>query len=122
MSRRRGWGVARGAAPKVARQSGTSPSARGPKGRYDPYLPYFWGIWKFSRNKEAAKSLLLYLSSRSAVEKLVAASQGYDVPAFAGQKDFKTLAEEGPPKGTLYHYPPRAGQIQSISAYPAPPK
>ena len=116
------WAVAKRDAPKVAEVLWTFPSPRGPKGRYEPYLPYFWGIWKFSKNKAAAKSLLAHLSQRSSVERLVNASQGYDVPAFAKQNDFKAWAEEGPPKGTLYHYPPKAGQIPSISAYPAPPK
>ena len=116
------WAVAKRDNPKVAEQLWTFPSPRGPKGRFQPYLPYFWGIWKFSKNKEAAKSLMLYISQRSAVEKMVAASQGYDIPAYAKLNDFKTWADEGPPKGTLYHYPPKPGQILSISAYPAPPK
>ena len=53
---------------------------------------------------------------------MVAASQGYDIPAFAKLNDFKTWAEEGPPKGTLYHYPPKPGQLLRVSAFPAPPK
>ena len=36
---------------------------------------------------------------------MVEASNGYDLPSFANFTDFKTWAEEGPPKGTLYHYP-----------------
>jgi len=116
------WAVAKRDAPKVAEQLWSFPSPRGPKGRYEPYLPYFAGIWKFSKNKAAAKSLILHLSQRSVVEKLVAASQGYDIPAFAKLNDFRAWAEEGPPKGTLYNYPPRPGQILSVSAYPAPPK
>ena len=116
------WAVAKRDAPKVAEQLWTFPSPRGPKGRYQPYLPYFWGIWKFSKNKAAAKSLIRHISERGAVEKMVAASQGYDIPAFAKLNDFKTWAEEGPPKGTLYNYPPKPGQVLSISAFPAPPK
>jgi len=116
------WAVAKRDAPKVAEQLWTFPAPRGPKGRHQPFIPYFWGIWSFSKNKAAAKSLLLHLSERSAVEKMVAASQGYDIPAFAKLNDFKTWAEEGPPKGTLYHYPPKAGQVVSMSAFPAPPK
>ncbi|MEO8202705.1 MAG: extracellular solute-binding protein [Betaproteobacteria bacterium] len=116
------WAVAKRDAPKVAEQCWTFPSPRGPKGRFQPYLPYFWGIWKFSKNKAAAKSLIRHISERSAVEKMVAASQGYDIPAFAKLNDFKTWAEEGPPKGTLFNYPPKPDQILSISAYPAPPK
>ena len=116
------WAVAKRDNVKVAEQLWTFPAPSGPKGRYQPYLPYFWGIWKFSKNKAASKSLIRHISQRSAVEKMVAASQGYDIPAFAKLNDFKTWAEEGPPKGTLYNYPPKPGQILSISAYPAPPK
>jgi ABC-type glycerol-3-phosphate transport system substrate-binding protein len=116
------WAVAKRDAPKVAEQLWTFPSPRGPKGRFQPYIPYFWTIWNFSKNKAAAKSLLLHLSSRSSVEKMVAASQGYDIPSFGKLNDFSTWAEEGPPKGTLYHYPPKAGQILSMSGFPAPPK
>ena len=116
------WAVAKRDNLKVAEQLWTFPTPAGPKGRFQPYLPYFWGIWKFSKNKAAAKSLMRHISERSAVEKMVAASQGYDIPAFAKLNDFKAWAEEGPPKGTLYNYPPKPGQILSISAFPAPPR
>ncbi len=116
------WAVAKRDNPKVAQQLWTFPAPKGPKGRYQPGLPYFWGIWKFSKNKPAAKNLLAYLSRRSSVEQLVAASNGYDIPGFSGLRDFKIWAEEGPPKGTVYHYPPRGDdQIVSIAAAPAPP-
>src|SRR5216683_80157 len=72
---------------------------------------------------EAAKSLLVHLSQPAAIEKFVAASGGYDLPAFEKLTTLKTWAEEGPPKGTLYHYPnPYNHQILSIAASPAPPK
>ena len=59
----------------------------------------------------------------AAIEKMVAASQGFDIPAFAKLTALKTWAEEGPPKGTLYHYPNRYDhQIVSIAGAPAPPK
>ena len=61
-----------------------------------------------------------YLSQRSAVEQLVNASGGYDVPPFSGLRDFKIWAEAGPPKGTLYHYPPGGDQIVSVCGAPAP--
>ena len=95
----------------------------GPKGRFAPFLPYYWSIWKFAKNKDAAKSLLLHLSQPDAVEKMVKASGGYDLPAFEKLTTLKVWAEEGPPKGTLYHYPnPHKHQVLSISASPAPPK
>jgi len=117
------WAVAKRDAPQVAEQLWTHGFPVGPKGRYAPFLPYFWGIWNFSKNIPAAKSLLVHLSTRSAAEKMVAASNGYDLPSFAKFTDFKTWAEEGPPKGTLYHYAnPHNHQVLSISAAPAPPK
>jgi len=66
----------------------------------------------------AAKSLLVHLSQPASVEKLVAASGGYDLPSFEKLTTLKTWAEEGPPKGTLYHYPnPYKHQI-----YRSPPR
>jgi Bacterial extracellular solute-binding protein len=117
------WAVAKRDAPQVAEQCWTHGMAAGPKGRFAPFLPYFWGIWSFSKNQSAAKSLLVHLSQPAAVERLVAASGGYDLPSFANLTTLKTWAEEGPPKGTLYHYPnPHNHQILSIAAAPAPPK
>jgi ABC-type glycerol-3-phosphate transport system substrate-binding protein len=116
------WAVAKRDAPQIAEQCWTFDAPAGPKGRYLPGLPYYWGLWNFSENKSAAKSLLLYLSRRESVERLVAASGGYDLPMFEKLLDFKTWETEGPPVGTLYNYPPRHGQIVSIACAPAPPK
>jgi ABC-type glycerol-3-phosphate transport system substrate-binding protein len=116
------WAVAKRDSPKIAEQLWTFPAPKGPKGRLDPFLCAFWGIWGFSPNKSAAKSLLLYLGQRPAVEQLVAASQGYDIPPFEKLRDFKTWAEQGPPAGTIYNYPPRGDAVPSISTAPAPPK
>ena len=117
------WAVAKRDAPQVAEQCWTHGMPAGPKGRFGPFLPFFWGIWNFSRNKAAAKSLITHLSQPAAVEKMVAASGGYDLPSFANLTTLKTWAEEGPPKGTLYHYPnPYNHQVLSIAAAPAPPK
>jgi ABC-type glycerol-3-phosphate transport system substrate-binding protein len=117
------WAVAKRDAPQIAEQLWTHGFPVGPKGRYAPFLPYFWNIWSFSKNKEAAKSLLVHLSQPDSIARLVAASGGYDLPAFANLTTLKTWAEEGPPKGTLFHYPnPYNHQTLSISASPAPPK
>jgi ABC-type glycerol-3-phosphate transport system substrate-binding protein len=114
------WAVAKRDNPKVAEQLWTFEMPKGPHGRYVPFLPFFWGIWNFSKNKPAAKSLLTHLSQRATVERIVNGSGGYDVPSFASFNDFKVWTTEGPPKGTIYHYPPRADQITSIAAAPAP--
>ncbi len=117
------WAVAKRDAPKIAEQLWTHGMPAGPKGRFAPFIPNYWAIWNFSKNKSAAKSLLAHLSTPSAIEKLVVASGGYDVPSFKNLTTLKTWAEEGPPKGTLYHYPnPFNHQVLSIAAAPSPPK
>ncbi len=117
------WAVAKRDAPQVAEQLWTHGFPSGPKGRYAPFLPYFWGVWNFSKNQSAAKSLITYLSQASSAEKMTNASQGYDLPAFEKLTTFKVWAEESPPKGTLYHYPnPHNHQTLSIAAAPAPHK
>jgi ABC-type glycerol-3-phosphate transport system substrate-binding protein len=114
------WAVAVRDNPKVAEQLWTFPSPKGPKGRVDPTVPFFWGVWSFSKNISAAKSLLTFLGQRSSVEQTVAASKGYDIPPFAKLHDFKTWAEEGPPKGSIYNYPPR-GDVQAVIPYSESP-
>ena len=114
------YAVAKRDNPKVAEQLWTFPAPKGPNGRFQPGLPFYWGIWRFSRNKSAARSLITHLSQRSAVEQMVLASGGFDMPPFSGLRDFKIWAEVAPPKGTLYHYPPGGDQIVSISGAPAP--
>ena len=117
------WAVAKRDAPQIAEQCWTHGMPAGPKGRFAPFVPYFWSIWGFSKNKSAAKSLLTHLSQPDAIERLVAASGGYDLPSFDKFTTLKTWAEEAPPKGTLYHYPnPHNHQILSMAAAPSPPK
>jgi hypothetical protein len=93
---------------------------KGPKGRFARTCRSSWCTWSFSKNKPAAKSLLREIWQRPNVEKLVAASNGYDVPSFQSMRDFKTWEEVSPPKGTVYHYPPRDDQQTWVSGAPAP--
>src|SRR5207248_9905503 len=81
------WAVAKRDAPKVAEQLWTFPAPKGPKGRYEPFLPYYWTVRSFSQNKPAAKSLRTHLSQRASVEQMVAASQGYDIPPYDKLRD-----------------------------------
>jgi ABC-type glycerol-3-phosphate transport system substrate-binding protein len=117
------WAVAKRDAPKVAEQCWTHPMPAGPKGRFAPYAPFNWGVWGFSKNKSAAKSLLAHLSTKEAIAQFVEGSQGYDIPGYEALHEFPAWAEQGPPKGTLRHYPIVPGeQTYSIAASPAPPK
>src|SRR5437868_4220578 len=116
------WIVAKRDAPQVAEQLWTHGFPAGPKGRFAPYLPFFWSIWAFSKNKEAAKSLLAYLSEPASINRLVVASGGYDLPPYEKFTDLPVWAEAHPPRGTLFHYPnPYNHQQLSIAAWPAPP-
>ena len=114
------WAVAKRDAPKVAEQLWTFPTPKGPQGRHISGRYRYWGIWNFSPNKSAAKSLLLYLSSRDAIGKLMDAGQGFDVPPFEKLNDFGIWAAAEPPKGTLYNFPPRGEVIVSVAGFPAP--
>ena len=114
------WAVALRDAPKIAEQLWTFPSPKGPKGRFDATNFGFFGIWNFSTNKPAAKSLIAHLSTADAVKKLVDGSKGYDVPPFEKLRNFNIWKEEGPPKGTNYNYPPRGDVVSLLAGYPAP--
>ena len=96
------------------------PDPEGTEGPVRPGRAVLLGRWSFSKNIPAAKSLLAYLCQRSSVEQTVAASKGYDIPPFAKLHDFKTWAEEEPPKGTIYNYPPR-GDVQVVIPYSESP-
>jgi ABC-type glycerol-3-phosphate transport system substrate-binding protein len=116
------WAVAKRDAPQIAEKCWTIGFPKGPAGRYNPILPRFYGAWSFCKNKPAAKSLLTYLASRPVAERQVAASQGYDIPPYSKFNDFKTWEEEGPPKGSISHYPIKGGdQKAGVTCSPAPP-
>jgi len=117
------WAVAKRDNPSVAADCWTFPTPAGPKGRFVPYLPYFWGIWSFAKNKAAAKDLLAFLCQREQVEALSTAVSGYDIPPFLAMSDFKVWGEVEPPLGTVFNYPirPFHNATPSIAALPAPP-
>jgi ABC-type glycerol-3-phosphate transport system substrate-binding protein len=115
------WAVAKRDNPKVAEQCWTHDMPRGPKGRFVGQLPQFFGVWGFSKNKQAAKDLIKWLSEKEQARKFVAASYGYDLPSFKSYYDFETWKTVEPPAGTVYNYPPRGDEQGSIAAFPARP-
>jgi ABC-type glycerol-3-phosphate transport system substrate-binding protein len=117
------WAVARRDAPDVAKDCWTFPAPAGPKGRFTPYLPYFWGIWNFSKNISAAKDLCEFLMQRENVQQRCTEVLGYDLPPFDSMLDFSIWADAEPPKGTVFSYPLRKSQNSRahIAALPAPP-
>ncbi len=117
------WAVAKRDAPQVAADCWSFSAPSGPAGRFEPYLPYFWGIWGFSKNKPAAKELIVALLQRDNVEERCNVVEGYDVPPFQSMLDFKVWETAGPPTGTVYNYPIRPFHKAEahIAALPAPP-
>jgi ABC-type glycerol-3-phosphate transport system substrate-binding protein len=118
------WAVAKRDAPQVAADCWTFPAPAGPKGRFIPTLSYFWGVYGFSRNKPAAKDLIEYLMQPEQVEPRCVATEGYDLPPYAGMLDFKVWENVEPPKGTVYNYPNRPwhNQQPSLAAAEATPE
>jgi hypothetical protein len=118
------WAVALKDAPAIAADTWHFPSPSGPKGRFIPYLPYYWGIWNFSKNKTAAKELCEWLMQRENVEARENTTIGFDLPPFRSMLDFKIWETAEPPKGTLWNYPnhPWFKQTANIAAMPAPPE
>ncbi len=114
------WAVAKRDAPQIAEKIWHHGCPKGPKGRYIGTNFYYHAIWKFSKNKEAAKSFIRHISTRRAAEMFVNASKGYDLPPYATYNDFKVWDEQGPPPGSISHYPNKGDQQSTIAAYPAP--
>jgi len=117
------WAVAKKDAPQIAEDCWYVSNPAGPAGRFVPYLPYFWGVWNFAKNKQAAKDLIEWLSEREQAQQLCTVTSGYDIPPFQSMTDFPIWTEEGPPKGVVYNYPirPQHHAQAHIAAYPAPP-
>jgi ABC-type glycerol-3-phosphate transport system substrate-binding protein len=118
------WAVAKRDNPEVAADCWTFPAPSGPKGRFVPTQQYFWGVYKFSQNKSAAKDLIEYLMQRDNIEAREIACDGYDLPPYAKLNDFKIWEEVGPPTGTVYNYPIRAasGQKPALAGAEAAPE
>ena len=118
------WAVARRDAPQVAADCWTFPAPKGPKGRFMPYVPFYWGVWSFAQNKTAGKELIEFLSDRQQVLERCTAVLGYDLPPFESMLDFKVWEDVEPPKGTVYNYPLRKSHDSKthMAAYPAPPE
>jgi hypothetical protein len=116
------WTVAKRDQPAVAAQVWHHDAPRGPKGRWRGSLPFTWGVWRFSKNKAAAKDLLLHLSQKEQQSRLITASQGYDMPQMDAFLDHPIWAEIEPPRGTQYNYPIRGDERLIVAGWPARPE
>ena len=117
------WAVAKRDAPDVAKDCWTFPCPTGPKERSIPYVYVFYGVWKFSKNKSAAKDLIRFLMEREQVEERTTVVEGFNLPPQLSMSDFKIWEQVEPPAGTVYNYPirPWHNSKPSLAGYPAPP-
>ncbi len=116
------WAVARRDNPEVAQHLWHHDAPAGPRGRFRAGAPFFWGIWEFSDNIGAAKDMLLHVLERPNADRMLRASQGYDLPLIRShQDDTDVWSAASPPDGVLYNYPPRGDEIQMAAGYPALP-
>ena len=117
------WAVAKRDAPKVAEQLWTHGFAAGPKGRYAPFVPFFWGIWNFSKNQAAAKSLIVHLSQPASVEKMVERAAATTCRRSPTSPPSRCGPRRGRPRARSITIPiPYNHQILSIAGAPAPHK
>ena len=71
-------------------------------------MSFFWGVYNFSKNKTGRKGAdHLPDAARAGGGARCIASEGYDIPPYAGMLDFKVWEEVEPPPGTVYNYPIR---------------
>ena len=116
------WAVARRDNPEAGKKFWHHDTPRGPAGRFRAGTYFFWGVWRFSRNVSAAKELFLHVMERESVERMLRASQGFDLPLVAAYQDAGVWEAASPPDGVLYNYPIRGDEVQNIAGYPAPPE
>ncbi len=115
------WAVAKRDKPEVAEQIWHCDMPVGPGGHFRPTLPRSAAIWKFSKNKSAAKALLVHLNEETQQKQLVEASRGYDIPLFKSFTKFDIWETVEPPVGGQYNYPVRGDEQTNVGGMPAPP-
>ncbi len=116
------WAVCKRTRPDIAAQLWHHDTPNGPKGRYRGASFFNFGVWKWCKEKKAAKELIMYLLERPQQWKMLQAAQGYDMPQLKPMYAHPVWEEEGPPKGTIYNYIPRGDEQLIVGGWPAPPE
>ncbi len=113
------WSVAKRDNPKVAEQCWTHAVPKGPKGRFVGQLPQFYGLWKFSKNKQARKISCCTSRRRNRSPNWSPPRMATTCPRFKTMYDLDTWKTVEPPAGTVYSYPPRGDEQTSMFGAPA---
>ena len=116
------WALCKRTRPDIAEQLWHHDNPKGPKGRYRGAIFQSFGVWKWCKEKKAAKELIMYLLEKPQQWKMLQASHGYDVPQLKTMYEHPVWKVEGPPKGTIYNYIPRGDEELIVGGWPAPPE
>jgi ABC-type glycerol-3-phosphate transport system substrate-binding protein len=114
------WRVCVRDQPDIAKHLWHHDNPAGPKGRFRGSLSRMIGVWNFGKNKTAAKELVLHLQQKPQQDKLIAASEGFDIPLVRAFNRHPVWKEANPPAGSLYNYPIQGDEFQMMGGYPAP--
>ncbi len=115
------WSVAKRTQPANAAQMWHHDTPKGPAGRFRGALFYNFIMWKWCKEKKAAKELLMYLLEKPHQYKMLEAAQGYDMPQLKPMYDHPVWEKEGPPPGGVYNYVIRGDEQLVVGGYPAHP-
>lgn len=115
------WAVAKKNQPQNAAQMWHHDTPKGPSGRFRGALFYNFVLWKWCKDKQAAKDLITYMLEKPQQWKILEAGQGYDMPQLTPMYAHPVWQEEGPPPGGLYNYVIRGDEQLVAAGYPAHP-
>jgi multiple sugar transport system substrate-binding protein len=90
-------------------------SPRGPAGRHTPTMVRSLGIWKFSKNIEAAKEFIKFHFSTENYSEFITASECFNAPVYKGMEDHPAWKMD--PK---YEPITGSGQYGHLYGWPAP--
>jgi ABC-type glycerol-3-phosphate transport system substrate-binding protein len=115
------WVAAKKTRPDIAAQLWHHDNPRGPKGRFRAAVTTNIGVWKWCKEKNAAKDLIMYLLESPQQWKEFHGMQGYGIPNLKPMYAHPVWGESSPPRGTLYNYVPRGDEQLKLVGWPAPP-
>ncbi|MHC4535959.1 MAG: ABC transporter substrate-binding protein [Planctomycetota bacterium] len=116
------WAACKKTRPDIAAQLWHHDTPKGSKGRYRGASYFGFGVWKWCKEKKAAKELIMHLLEKPQQWKMFHAAQGFDMPQLKPMFAHPVWEEQGPPKGTTYNYIPRGDEKLIVGGWPAPPE
>ena len=100
----------------IANDLNHHPTLAGPAGQFSATLTYVYGIWKFSRNVQAAKELLRFLFREHNLREWIQAGAGFSIPMWRYWEGHPVWATD--PKLKML---PAEGPYGRLRGWPAPP-